>query len=89
MAQLLAARAERRVVIQYTGLRVGEKLHEVLLGPGELDRRPAHPLISHVGVEPLEPLAVRSMSVDGPCRVIAGNLAALCVQPAEVAPADD
>ena len=32
--------------IVYTGLRPGEKLHEVLLGAGEVDERPFHPLIS-------------------------------------------
>ncbi len=43
------------VEIVYTGLRPGEKLHEVLLGTGEPDERPRHPLISQLPVPPLHP----------------------------------
>ena len=53
VARRLVAQAPRSVEIVYTGLRPGEKLHEVLLGYGELDQRPAHPLISHVRVPAL------------------------------------
>jgi len=41
------------VKIVFTGLRPGEKLSEHLLGTGECDSRPAHPLIRHVKVPPL------------------------------------
>lgn len=54
VAQRLIAAADRPVDIVYTGLRPGEKLHEVLLGPGEQDDRPGHPLISQVPVPPLD-----------------------------------
>ncbi len=50
VARRLAAQAPRPIEIVYTGLRPGEKMHEVLLGGDELDHRPAHPLISHVPV---------------------------------------
>ncbi|MGZ4718603.1 MAG: polysaccharide biosynthesis protein [Acidimicrobiales bacterium] len=53
VARRLAGEAPRPVEIVYTGLRPGEKLHEVLLGADEADDRPAHPLISHVRVPPL------------------------------------
>lgn|GEM_PF-3801491 len=39
--------------IVYTGLREAEKLHEELFSSGETDRRPLHPLISHVDAPPL------------------------------------
>ncbi|MCX7620333.1 MAG: polysaccharide biosynthesis protein [Acidimicrobiales bacterium] len=53
VARRLVAQADRPIEIVYTGLRRGEKLHEVLFGQGELDQRPAHPLIAHVPVPPL------------------------------------
>ncbi|GIE94089.1 dTDP-glucose 4,6-dehydratase [Paractinoplanes rishiriensis] len=54
VAHRIAAEADRHIQVVYTGLRAGEKLHEVLLGPGEVDRRPNHPLISQVPVPPLD-----------------------------------
>jgi FlaA1/EpsC-like NDP-sugar epimerase len=45
----------RDIGITFTGLRDGEKLHEVLIGDGESDERPKHPKISHVTVPPLSP----------------------------------
>ncbi len=53
VARRLAAQADRPIEIVYTGLRRGEKPHEVLPGTGEIDQRPAHPLISHITVPPL------------------------------------
>jgi FlaA1/EpsC-like NDP-sugar epimerase len=41
------------VEVTFTGLRPGEKLHEVLLGAGEVDVRPRHPQISQVRVPPM------------------------------------
>jgi FlaA1/EpsC-like NDP-sugar epimerase len=46
----LASQAPRPIEIVYTGLRPGEKLHEVLFGGGEQRRRGRHPLIFHVQV---------------------------------------
>jgi FlaA1/EpsC-like NDP-sugar epimerase len=54
VARRLAAATDRRLDIVYTGLRTGEKLHEVMLGNGEPDYRPNHPLISQVPVPPLD-----------------------------------
>lgn len=52
VAKTLIERSERDDIdIVYTGLRAGEKLHEDLFGDDEpRDRRPAHPLVSHVMV---------------------------------------
>ena len=66
IATRLAEQAPSSVPIVYTGLRPGEKLHEVLLGAGEVDVRPKHPLISQVPVPPLRfDDAEAACSVDG------------------------
>lgn len=43
------------IPIVFTGLRPGEKLHEELMGEGEVDDRPLHPKISHARVDALDP----------------------------------
>ncbi len=86
VARRLAAEAPRPIEIVYTGLRPGEKLHEVLLGTDEADDRPAHPLISHVPVPPLHvgQLAMfASYDGDDPTTTAAlRNLAVTAAQPA-------
>jgi FlaA1/EpsC-like NDP-sugar epimerase len=77
VARRLAARASRPVKVAYTGLRPGEKLHEQLLGLGEADSRPIHPLISHVCVPPLDPAQVLEIDVSGTREAIVAQLAAL------------
>jgi FlaA1/EpsC-like NDP-sugar epimerase len=79
VARRLVAQARRRVDIVYTGLRPGEKRHEVLLGAGEVDERPVHPLIAHVPVPDLPPEAVRTLPVTGPAEALTRELAALCL----------
>jgi FlaA1/EpsC-like NDP-sugar epimerase len=53
VARRLAAQAPRPIEIVYTGLRPGEKLHEVLFGSDERGESPGHPRIAHVCVPPL------------------------------------
>ncbi|MGI8415391.1 MAG: polysaccharide biosynthesis protein [Nakamurella sp.] len=53
VARHLIRLSGKRIEIQYTGLREGEKMHEDLFGEGEPDHRPTHPLVSHVEVPPL------------------------------------
>lgn len=53
VARRFARQHEPELEIVYTGLRNGEKLHEVLLASDEEDRRPIHPQITHVAVPPI------------------------------------
>jgi FlaA1/EpsC-like NDP-sugar epimerase len=75
VARLMAARSSRHVAIEITGLRPGEKLHEVLLAHDEIDVRPSHALISQVVVPPLDPGDARSIDLSGPKSSIVGELA--------------
>lgn len=43
----------RNIEVKYTGLRDGEKLHEILVSPGETTEIREHPFIMHTKVEPL------------------------------------
>jgi FlaA1/EpsC-like NDP-sugar epimerase len=66
VAQRLIDTADRPIDIAYTGLRPGEKLHEVLLGAGEPDHRPSHPLISQVPVPPLDSAVLSLLDATAP-----------------------
>ena len=66
VAKRLIEQSDRDIDIVYTGLRPGEKLHEVLLGSDEADDRPAHHLISHVTVAPLGRGAINEFHFDRP-----------------------
>ncbi|MGC5052960.1 polysaccharide biosynthesis protein [Micromonospora sp. DT48] len=78
IARRMIEQAASPVEIVYTGLRPGEKLHEDLLGSGESDHRPLHPLISHVKVPVLDPLEVSGLDpFDDPAKII-DQLARLC-----------
>jgi FlaA1/EpsC-like NDP-sugar epimerase len=74
VARRLIAQAKRPVEIVYTGLRPGEKLHEVLLSEAEDDDRPMHPLISHVPVPPMHPDAVHDLDVHAPAPALTAAL---------------
>jgi len=64
VARRLVAQSDRPIEIVFTGLRPGEKMHEVLLGRNEHDDRHAHPLISHCRVPAQSPLGLASLDVD-------------------------
>jgi FlaA1/EpsC-like NDP-sugar epimerase len=78
VAQQMVQLAPEPVEIRYTGLRQGEKLAEKLFGEGEVDRRPYHPLISHVEVPPLDAGELRRLHPDGEPRTVIAQLADLC-----------
>jgi len=50
VAHQMIDQSGERIPIIITGLKPGEKLHEVLFGKDEVDERPVHPLVSHVAV---------------------------------------
>jgi FlaA1/EpsC-like NDP-sugar epimerase len=56
VAKFLVLQSGKPIDIEFTGLRDGEKLHEVLRGSEEDVRTGDHPLISHTSVPPLNSL---------------------------------
>ncbi len=70
LARRLIADAPRKVDIVYTGLRPGEKLHEVLFGAEEQPIDSGHPLITAVDVPPLSAEAARLADPFGLAAVI-------------------
>ena len=58
VARQMVEQSDRRIEIVHTGLRRGEKLHEVLYGVDEVGRETVHPMISLVTVRSLVPGAV-------------------------------
>ncbi len=64
IASRLIAGTDRAIDVVFTGLRPGEKLTEDLLGHGEVDHRPHHPLIRQVLVPPLAPSQVAVLDPD-------------------------
>jgi FlaA1/EpsC-like NDP-sugar epimerase len=81
VARRMAAQAPRPIRVVYTGLRPGEKMHEVLLGSGEADRRPSHPLIAHVSVPPLPAEVVWDLDPTLPTDRVVRTLRDLCETP--------
>ena len=65
VAQLFVENANDPIELVFTGLKPGEKLHEARLGAGEVDRRPIHPLISHVPVPGVTHAEVLTVPVRG------------------------
>jgi FlaA1/EpsC-like NDP-sugar epimerase len=61
VARQLIELSGKEIDIVYTGLRVGEKMHEELWGDGEPDLRPVHPLVSHTPVPRFDPLTAREL----------------------------
>ncbi len=66
VAERLIAEAGADVEIHYTGLRSGEKLHEVLFSSSENETDRIHPLISQVSVPALDPSRLPTARVNGP-----------------------
>ncbi|HEV2376423.1 MAG TPA: nucleoside-diphosphate sugar epimerase/dehydratase [Streptosporangiaceae bacterium] len=82
IARRLAASTDRPVDLVFTGLRPGEKLQETLLGRGEADRRPSHPLISQTPAPPLDPELTRDLDPSTAPQSLRAALAACAQAPA-------
>jgi FlaA1/EpsC-like NDP-sugar epimerase len=78
VARQMAQLATVPIAIEFSSLRHGEKLHEDLFGAGEVDRRPLHPLISHVEVPPLDPARIAGLVASADPRALTAQLAQLC-----------
>lgn len=55
VAKRMIAMSGKNIEIVFTGLRHGEKLHEVLVGNREDLERPFHPKVSHTTADPISP----------------------------------
>ena len=78
VAKALIRRSGKSISVTYTGMRPGEKLHETLLGEGELDFRPVHPLVTHAQVPPMAPSWTHDLDVDDKREQINELLRNLC-----------
>ena len=84
VARRMIASSGKKVPIEITGLRPGEKLHEDLFGHEELDDRPIHKMISHASVPRVGRSAVEWVVDEMNDDEIREALAALC-SPTEAA----
>jgi FlaA1/EpsC-like NDP-sugar epimerase len=75
LARRLVNESGKRVDIQYTGLRPGEKLHEVLFAPDEQPEVSEHPMIHWVDVPAMSP-EVALQAADDTARISLGHEAA-------------
>jgi FlaA1/EpsC-like NDP-sugar epimerase len=78
VARQLIELSGKPIDVVYTGLRVGEKLHEQLLADGERDVRRVHPLVAHISVPPLDPLVARTLDPWAPNTEVIETLKRLC-----------
>ena len=78
VARRMISSSGKKVAIEITGLRPGEKLHEDLFGREELDERPIHKMISHASVPSIDRSTVQWQVDDMRDDEIREALAALC-----------
>lgn len=70
LARRLIRRSGRPIEIVYTGLRGGEKLHEVLFDRSENDHRPLQPSIAHVSMPGLELAGLQEADFRSPAELM-------------------
>jgi FlaA1/EpsC-like NDP-sugar epimerase len=74
LADRVMGLAGRRCEVVVTGMRPGEKLVEDRLGAHEIDRRPVHPLITHVDAPPLAAAEALEIDHTGPAQHVVAAL---------------
>lgn len=79
VARRMIASSGKKIPIEITGLRPGEKLHEDLFGRDELDDRPIHKMISHASVPRIGRTAVEWVVDEMQDDEIRDAVAALCL----------
>jgi FlaA1/EpsC-like NDP-sugar epimerase len=74
LAERVMGLAGRRCEVVVTGMRPGEKLIEDRLGAREVDRRPVHPLITHVDAPSLDAAEALAIDPAGPAEEVVAGL---------------
>ncbi len=87
VARQLIKLSGKPIDIQYTGLRPGEKMDEVLFGEGEPDERPIHPLVSHVPVPEVAASIALAVDAWGAEDCVATAISSLCASMTMLMPA--
>jgi FlaA1/EpsC-like NDP-sugar epimerase len=86
LAERVMVLAGRRCEVVVTGLRPGEKLVEDRLGAQEVDRRPVHPLITHVDASPLAASEALTIDPAAPRETVVDRLRSCAGVPVAVGP---
>ncbi len=73
VARRLIDNAQAEVDIVFTGLRTGEKMHEILFSENEAGEKRQHPMISHVSVPPVDPEDLALLAAFGSTSESAGS----------------
>lgn len=77
VARQMIEQSRHTIDIAYTGLKPGEKMHEVLFGAGEFDQRTVHPMVSHVSVPVVNSAEVFDIALFADNRSVISHVAAL------------
>jgi FlaA1/EpsC-like NDP-sugar epimerase len=86
MARQLIEQDGAPIDIVFTGLREGEKMHEDLFADHEPQNdRPAHPMVSHVGVPPISEHEAHGLLDHRDPSALRAELAMICARQSELA----